>query len=308
MRQSKYWDDFERRIEETVHCLKNGIPPPVRRVAIFITNKCNFRCQYCNVNFNTKELSQSRMEEILQEYGKEPIYHITGGEPSTVKWLYPFLRENGDSYRFHLNTNAFIPPPAEHIRRLKVSLEGTSPEWDKLVQHPNAFNAVVKNIQEAIPHTIVSITYTLSKSNYKESINFAKFARDKFPGLYAIFFSVYKGNHPKFALSKEDVDLFFNDILPKLKESLDEESRNLIEETIDEKIRLMQGVRFPNNLKKTCFLSMSERVISPEGETSTCSHLYRDGIKQDGFAKHPKCMYGCNQRLVCFNNEVYKRL
>lgn len=304
-RNSEYWDDFQLRAEETARCLADGRPVPVRRVAVFVTNRCNFRCRYCNVGFGTRDLPQDRFEEILREFGTAPIYHITGGEPSVVKWLYPFLRENGKRYRFHLNTNAFIPTPAESVRRLKVSLEGIDEAWDRMVQHPGAFGAVLRNVKAAIPLTAVSLTYTLSRMTFRASVEFARFARRELPGLYAVFFSIYKGANPEFQMSEAEAGEFFGDILPALREELDDESRALIDETLDEKRRLLQGVRFPGNeARLPCYLSMSERVVAPDGTISTCSHLYRDGIRPAGYDKHPKCLYGCNQRLVGFNEEV----
>ena len=53
---SLYWDDFNRRIKETVVAVKNNTQPPVRRVSIFITNKCNFGCHYCNMGFGQREM------------------------------------------------------------------------------------------------------------------------------------------------------------------------------------------------------------------------------------------------------------
>ena len=61
-------------------------------------------------------------------------------------------------------------------------------------------------------------------------------------------------------------------------------------------------------MNSKCYLSMSERVISPSGQESFCSHLYRDGIMNTEPNKHEKCKYGCNQRLVKFNEEVAFRL
>ena len=43
MRTSKYWDDFQIRADETVKAIQNGKKPKVRRVACFITDKCNFK-------------------------------------------------------------------------------------------------------------------------------------------------------------------------------------------------------------------------------------------------------------------------
>ena len=103
MRHSLYWDDFNRRIDETVDALNNNRTPTVRRVAVFITNKCNFRCDYCNDPHKKDALSKEDFVNLVEKYGKTAIIHITGGEPSVVPWLYKFIEENGDKYRFHFN-------------------------------------------------------------------------------------------------------------------------------------------------------------------------------------------------------------
>jgi hypothetical protein len=71
----------------------------------------------------------------------------------------------------------------------------------------------------------------------------------------------------------------------------------------------MQGDRFPeNDISKRCYLSLSERVFLPNGIMSGCSHLIRDGVKVDPGIKDAKCKYGCNRRLVAFNQLVENSL
>ena len=311
MRQSKYWDDFSRRIDETVIALKSNKTPIIRRVACFITDRCNFRCAYCNSNHKGNIMSKNTFIDILKKYGDTAIIHITGGEPSTVSWLYPLLEDIGDKYRIHLNTNMYINPPSTKVKRLKVSLDSHDyKKWDKMIGVSGAWNTVVSNLKKHHSDTITSITYTLSRQTYMDVIDFAKFCNKEFPNLYAIFFSVYKGDNPEFKLTKTDIDEFFNIIMPKLLIVLNDESKALIEETIDEKRRLMEGIRFQQNIDKNqiCYLSMSERVISPLGIESTCSHLYRDGIYPIKPFKYKQCEYGCNRRLVMFNENVERLL
>ena len=309
MRHSLYWDDFESRIKETVHCLQTQQEIPVRRVAVFITDRCNFKCSYCNTKSGYPSMKQSVFQDIVDKYGQSAIIHITGGEPSVVPWLYPYLREHGSKYRFHLNTNAFIEPPFHAVKRLKVSMDSHDKMyWNKLVG-VDAFDTVVKHIKMAIPHTVVSITYTLTKENYWSAADFAKFAAKEFPGLYALFFSVYKGTNPRFVFNDADVTRIFTHVLPELKTELSEESLHLLEETLDEKRRLIQGKRFPQNeAGQTCYISMSERVFDHKGTVVLCSHLYRDRVHHEHPQKHEQCSYGCNRRLVAFNEEVAKQL
>lgn len=39
-----------------------------------------------------------------------------------------------------------------------------------------------------------------------------------------------------------------------------------------------------------------------------CSHLFRDKIQMECGKKYAECRYGCNRRLVMFNEEVERRL
>jgi organic radical activating enzyme len=308
---SLYWDDFERRIDETVYAVKNNAKPIIRRVAVFVTENCNFKCSYCNHKQSGKTLTESQFDSIVKKYGESAIIHITGGEPSVVKWLYPYLKKHGHEYRFNLNTNAYITPPYESVKRLKVSMDDYDEfRWNGLVGVNNAFKTVLDNIKKSLRHTTVSITYTLTRENYYNAVNFVDFAKKEFgKDLYAIFFSVYKGNNPRFMITDNDADVFFNYELPALRSSLPAESLSLLTETIDEKRRLIQGVRFPGNLSNSdCYISMTERVISPECKEYGCSHLYRDGVLIDLPYKHEKCLYGCNRRLVRFNEDVERRL
>lgn len=304
MRNSLYWDDFEKRAEETCQCIHTGQEVPVRRVSVFITNRCNFNCAYCNHNIASSDMSEDVFDGIVKKYGNSAIIHITGGEPSVVKWLYPYIEKYGNKYRFHLNTNAYVLPPSKFIKRLKISLDShLSAYWNKLVGK-NAFDRVVANIKQCIPNTPVSVTFTMTKENYKTIPDFISFAQKEFIGVYALFFSVYKGTNERFCFNNDDAHDFFFNIKPKMDEMLDDESKALLNETIDEKMRVIQGVRFPENEYNKCYLSLSERVFTPDGSVFGCSHLFRDKVFVKPGTKHERCKYGCNRRLVSFNQLV----
>ena len=100
-----------------------------------------------------------------------------------------------------------------------------------------AFKVVVNNIKDASKYAVTSITYTITHDNYRKVIDFAKFCNKEFKDIYAVFFSVYKGSNPDFVMTDEDVEIFFNNLLPILKNELSEESLSLLTETIDLKSR-----------------------------------------------------------------------
>ena len=88
MRHSKYWDDFSRRIEETVNAVKGDYNPIVRRVACFVTDRCNFRCEYCNSDHNGAVMDkitfrrqhtlsmEAQDEAVKEETSQSTLYEI----------------------------------------------------------------------------------------------------------------------------------------------------------------------------------------------------------------------------------------
>lgn len=305
---SLYWDEFEKRERETVACLVRGSKVPVRRVAIYITEKCNFRCVYCNMANRKTEMQEGVFDSIVGKYSGEAVLHITGGEPSCVKWLYPYIESHKAKY--NLNTNAYLMPPQKNINRMKISFDThIEDEFNSIVRRGSAFKRVVGNVRRSTETSIVSLTCVLSKRTYRNTPKLTSFVNREFPKLYAIFFSLYKGIDPALAMTKHDVDTFFEQYVPRLEANMQPESLSLFRETLDNKLRLNTGIRFPeNDISKPCYLSMSERVINPSGEEYLCSHLFRDGIYQTEPKKHAKCAYGCNTRLVRFNNDVEAQL
>src|SRR5512138_2967142 len=114
---TKYWDLFDQRIEETANSLKNGVNPPLRRIALHITNKCNMKCSYCNECHTPKTFRRDLFTKLVSEFYEMGggILHITGGEPSCVPWLFEEIEvlSNlfGDRIEFNLNSNLLTKIP-----------------------------------------------------------------------------------------------------------------------------------------------------------------------------------------------------
>jgi MoaA/NifB/PqqE/SkfB family radical SAM enzyme len=305
MRNSLYWDLFEKRIDETVDAIKNGKPVPVRRVAVFVTGACNMKCKYCK-DKSRQTMTQRQLEAAMERH-PDAILHLTGGEPSVVPWLYPFIERHCSERTFHLNSNMAKPAPYHAVRRLKVSLDTDDPRYFAEVTGRDCFADVVQNIKDAAATTVTSITCTVTRQNITNLQRFAEFCSKQFPGLYAVFFSIYKGSNQDFVIPPRMAREFMETTKPALMGILNAESSALMDETIDEKRRLLQGVRYPENAPVPCYISLSERVVDAEGE-SACSHLYRDGQRNKPMEKRWNCLYGCNRRLTMFNEEVARRL
>ena len=343
----KYWDDFERRAGETVDCLRNDKFPTIRRLSIHITNGCNFRCSYCNEHHNTLIMPFEIYSKILYDYSDigGGIVHITGGEPSTIKDLPNYLFEivKHPTINFHMNTNFYwniIPDDMfSLIKRLKVSLDTSNPKYFNQTCHmKDAFEKVTNNLDHLnrlignkITDTIVSLTYTVTKQNFRDIISFLDMYYERWPHFYAVFFSSYKGTNPEFVLNNDDIHELFEEVIPQMNEITDQQNDNdtkMLFEMSHGRETFIQGERFPDNKKVPCYLCLSELCIDEVGDIWNCSHLFRDKVPStglnimDGHLKdlsttakrgitipvHKKCLYGCNKKLVTYNIYVHEKL
>lgn len=340
----KYWDDFERRVVETVKAKNGGTVPPLRRISVHITNGCNFGCSYCNEAHFPKSISFDTFAKLVSEYSEMGggIVHVTGGEPTVVKKFPEYIRETAkyQNVRFHLNTNFFSSVMSDdlfkHIDRLKVSLDSAQPQYfNNLVQRKNAFEVVTSNldrlhelIKRGEVSTIVSLTYTVTKENYSHIPEFLEMYETRWPLFYASFFSSYKGTNQRFVLNQPDIDDLFNNIVPEIDRITenygDYETQKLFHASHEERT-FKTSNRFPEVKSTECYLQLSELVIDENGDLSNCSHLFRDNAPKTGVnlrdghlrdlftavksvkhpvPMHPACLYGCNKKLTTFNDVV----
>jgi MoaA/NifB/PqqE/SkfB family radical SAM enzyme len=345
----KYWDAFEERVAETISALREDRLPPLRRLSVHITQRCNSACAYCNERLKKNTLDKNLAFGMLRQFSDMGggIVHVTGGEPTTVEYLNDFalLANSLPGIKFHLNTNLFsvqdVLPAVLSTERLKVSLDtADGSQFCQLVGVPRAFDRVVNNldlVHKAIvggrSKTVVSLTCTLTRQNYKGIPDLLKMYYRKWPKFYAMFFSAYKGTNPEFAFSSEDIVCLFQEIVPQLealtKENNDAETRLLFQASHDE-TTFVQGCRFPKNGMRPCYVQLSELLVDSHGDLYNCSHLFRDGQSAgtglnlaDGrfsdlfrqskaqISCYPlslHCLYGCNKKLVQFNSVVWEEM
>jgi MoaA/NifB/PqqE/SkfB family radical SAM enzyme len=291
-----------------------------------------------------KTLPFAAWAKFLKEYSEMGggIVHVTGGEPTCVKHFSNYLLETTryDNISFHLNTNFYSSVMSNDlfplIKRLKVSLDSASPEYfNNIVRRKNAFEVVTANldrlhkeIELGNTDTVLSLTYTVTKENYRHIPEFLEMYEQRWPLFYATFFSSYKGTNPRFVLDADDTAHLFNAIVPKLDKITqaygDSETYNLFHSSHEPRTFKIAN-RFPEVNATPCFLQLSEFVVDEEGDLSNCSHLFRDNAPSTGMnlkdghlrdlfiaaksVKHPvpmhsACRYGCNRKLTTFNSVV----
>ncbi|MDR3292093.1 MAG: radical SAM protein [Methanobrevibacter sp.] len=159
-------------------------------ISLFLTDKCNFKCQHCYSESGTHNHTFINTEIIdivseLSELGMRNV-EINGGEP----FLHPsFNKIMGTVCRVsdHVKilTNGSVISD-EHIELLskfrdkiefQVSLHGTSNFVNSFVNVDNGFNYIISGIKKLVDNDFtVDISMCVSKDNVNEIVDTAKVA------------------------------------------------------------------------------------------------------------------------------------
>lgn len=335
---SNYWDDFERRVDDTIRCLRHGKMPSLDRLTVHLTESCNFSCEYCNMRFSHRVMNRTLVEKIIDEYAEMggKIIHFTGGEPSVVPYvedIFAYAKSKG--LQVSTNTNCFARLDTENIDKLKASFDTPFEEEFNRTVGQDSFDTVVDNLKyysQMMQGKMLSITAVLNRKTYRYMLDLAKFVQENFK-VYNLYYSNYKGENPEFAFTVDEIDDMFKNYIPKVLQYFKENGceysyRQLaLYKPTD---FLNSCCRFVENMEIPCYIQLSEMTVSVDGDCYQCSHLYRDGENQDprfnvkentlaecfrGLKKSlgghytylsPKCCSGCNTNLIGFNKTVEK--
>ncbi len=147
--------------------LVDGHNRVVDYLRVSVTERCNFRCQYCMpekpFSWVPKEnlLSYEDLFKFIKVAIDEGIrkVRITGGEPLLREGLEKFIKmiyEYDNSIDLALTTNAFLLPQCAQklkdagLKRINVSLDSLIPEVAHKIAQKDILATVLKGIQTAI--------------------------------------------------------------------------------------------------------------------------------------------------------------
>ena len=335
---SNYWDDFQVRVNNTIDCLKNGNLPMLERLTVHLTESCNFHCEYCNMRFSKKTMSETLAKKIVDDYvamgGK--IIHFTGGEPTIVPYIeniFAYAKSKG--LTVSSNTNGYKLVDTTNVDKLKASFDTPYTDEFNSAMGITAFYKVVENMKvysTTMKDKMLSITAVLNRKTYRRMLELAQFVHNNFE-VYNLYYSNYKGSNPKFAFIDEEIDDMFENYIPKVLEYFKQTDNNYSYKQLSlykkDDFRNVD-CRFEENKHIPCYIQLSEMTIDVDGNCYDCSHLYRDGVKPDEIinvqydtlencfkrrkAKYTdisnmvcisdKCLNGCNKNLIGFNKAV----
>lgn len=336
---SNYWDDFQIRVNETIDALNSNSLPPLQRLTVHITESCNMRCDYCNMNFNSNEMELNLVKKIINDFASMGgrIIHFTGGEPTVYKhfeYICQYAKEKG--LTVSSNTNALKYIDTTNIDKLKASFDTSDKsQFDKTVG-TISFDKVVSNMKKyssEMENKMLSITAVLNRQTYRDMLSLVKFVEENF-NVYNLYFSNYKGDNPEYAFSDDEILDMFDNYIPDvldyfLKTGNTYSHRQLSLYKPHDFVNKLE--RFEENKIIPCTIQLSEMTIDINGDCYNCSHLYRDGVRyrnpinvsklhlQDCFFElknrlngnytclDKKCLSGCNTNLIGFNKTVHKK-
>ena len=157
-----------------------------------ITNKCNKRCTHCyHADYDAgaeRELHQlfdaaSRMEQAVSAWGRTGVMSLTGGEPFMRRKELFALMERMEKNKIFSYTDILtngsmltkddcqILGSTTFLRRVQLSLEGSSPAINDAIRGKDSFHSTIRAIEMLKAHNVeVAVMMTLSRFNVADAL------------------------------------------------------------------------------------------------------------------------------------------
>lgn len=266
-------------------------------VTLSLTDKCNFRCQYCELpKMNRDEMSTADWHRAIDELADAGMMRasIMGGEPlmrKDVGEIVDHLKARGVNVA--MNTNGwYFPQKIDVVAKLDlvcITLDGPQ-EHNDTQRHEGAHDRVLQAIDLAQAHGVKVITMTVVTTANFEVIDYVLgVARDK--GIRAFFQIEHPadGDTNKMIGPRIAEDRSIADIALHLLQRKEEgwpvgPSKTYLKQLAG---RDNEGARRLYSCED-CFASRYFLSVTPTGYVVPCPLTYHDGTKNGrdiGFAK-----------------------
>ena len=151
-----------------------------KRIAIYLTNKCNLKCKHCFIEgspLNEDFLSWKQIKTALAYFITKDFKHIeiTGGESCLSPFFLPTIKEAKRlGYTVGVSTNGtnshifkLITPVL--VDKVTFSLDGATAETNDRLRGPGVYKLCLQNIKDTVAHKFrVEVVYTVHRYNLKE--------------------------------------------------------------------------------------------------------------------------------------------
>ena len=142
---------------------RNIASPTLQQLFLEVTPRCNLSCIHCGSRCDEHALTQevsldeyrSVLKRVRDELGTRIFVVLTGGEPLLYRDVFKLgslIRDLGFSWGMTTNATLITPEVASRLvdcglRTVSISIDGTREAHDQVRQHPGAFDAALRGLE-----------------------------------------------------------------------------------------------------------------------------------------------------------------
>ncbi len=217
-----------------------GLKPRPLACGCYITSRCNFRCEFCNI-WRIKpdfQISQEQAERLIKELAELGLiyFSFSGGEPLVIPYIFDLLayaKQSGIIYT-HIVSNGYLMDKNKanrlkeaNVSEISFSLDGDQNIHDKIRGVNDAFNKVMEAmdyVKTYAPKTKIVLNTILNPVSPENALFAVETARQQ-----GVKIKIQPMNrHPCFGLQES---------MPETKRSLQADEK----EKLLDAIKLMQA-------------------------------------------------------------------
>ena len=305
---------------EIVGQTKNDLITDNVSLTLFITNKCNERCEHCfyweELNTGSSdEITLDEIQKMIDSIGDKLVrISLTGGEPflrNDFKGIAEKLINKKNLTSINIVTNGILQDRVVNLAKyildnektntrllICVSLDGLEERHDQIRRVPGSFKKAVETIkilrslQDQHPNFELSVVTTVSKDNYDQFIDLNKWV-EKDLDVYQRINLIRSARTGVFGVNKKLVEDSFSPEWVKPFDEL-ELSQDQIKNIINyftkksnwrdyHKLILAYSQKITERKKKMfiCNAPYTDLVVYPNGEFTFCEYIKPLGNLKD---------------------------
>ncbi|MDD4289913.1 MAG: radical SAM protein [Patescibacteria group bacterium] len=190
----------------------------IKSVVIALTEKCNLRCQMCNI-WKIQNPADLLLQNIEKLHNLKYI-NLSGGEPFLRTDLYEIvkiLKQNNPNSNIIISSNGFITDLiVKTVKKLisidknigiRISIDGLSDTHNKIRGVENTYENAINTIQRLKENNIknLGIAFTISDNNKNEILDVYRLSKK-----LGVEFSISSVQNSEIYFGKQDNELFFD--------------------------------------------------------------------------------------------------
>ena len=237
-----------------------------------LTNRCNLKCLYCDVDHSNKEeLSTKKILSLIDQIAPHCIFLVlSGGEPllkKDIEKIINYAQKKEKIFVLLCSNGILIKEKIREIEKidlLSISLDGPLEIHDKL-RGTGSFDYAIQAIKEATKHKLKVITTTVLNKTNINSIEFITSLAKK--ENFRCFFQ---------PIAINSKDKLYKDLVPS-KKDFQEAIEKLVEiknRNPDMILNSLSGLKYmlnwPNNPKKKSRAGTSYCFVDTDGKVYPC--------------------------------------